>query len=94
MKNKLLDLHNHLFAQLERLSDEDLNPAQIEREAGRAKAVVAVSSEIIKGASLQLKAAELMSEVGGSRIEEKFSLMDKPKSFAITAQEKIEEPKK
>ena len=94
MKNKLPDLNNHLFAQLERLGDEDLNPDEIKREAMRAQAIVAVSSQIIKGVSLQLKAAELMSEVGGSRIEEKFSLMDKPKSFAITAQNKIEEPKK
>ncbi len=32
MKNKLADLNNHLFAQLERLSDEDLAPEQIEQE--------------------------------------------------------------
>lgn len=43
MKNKLIDLNNHLFAQLERLSDEDLTKEQIEQEVRRTEAVVSVS---------------------------------------------------
>ena len=35
MKNKLSDLNDHLFSQLERLSDEALTPEEIEREAKR-----------------------------------------------------------
>ena len=38
MKNKLTDLNNHLFAQLERLGDEDLSGEKIADEVKRAKA--------------------------------------------------------
>lgn len=66
MKNKLSDLNNHLFAQLERLSDEDLTPEQIDAEAKRGEAVVAVADQIIKNASLQIQAAKLVAEYGSN----------------------------
>lgn len=47
MKNKLMDLNNHLFAQLERLGDEDLTPDQIENEAERTKAIVGELQDLI-----------------------------------------------
>jgi len=43
VKNKLSDLNNHLFAQLERLSDEDLPPEKVEQEVARSDALVAVA---------------------------------------------------
>ncbi len=64
MKNKLSDLNNHLFAQLERLSDESLTPDQIEQEVERAKAIVGVSTQIVGAAALQFKAAELVAQHG------------------------------
>ena len=64
MKNRLSDLNNHLFAQLERLSDEDLTPEQIDKEVERAKAIVGVSDQIVSTASLQFKAAELVARHG------------------------------
>ena len=62
MKNKLTDLNNHLFAQLERLSDEDLTPEQIAREVQRAGAIVDVSDQIVRNADLQLKAVTLLAQ--------------------------------
>lgn len=64
MKNRLSDLNNHLFAQLERLSDEDLTPEQIEQEATRGEAIVATADQIIKIAALQIQAAKLVADFG------------------------------
>ncbi|MEX3315706.1 hypothetical protein [Sulfitobacter sp. PS-8MA] len=64
MKNKLSDLNNHLFAQLERLSEEGMSAEQIEQEAKRAVAIVSVADKITGNADLQLKAAKLFAEYG------------------------------
>lgn len=64
MKNKLSDLNNHLFAQIERLGDEDLDSEQIEKEAKRGEAIVAVADQIIRNADLQFKAANLLANHG------------------------------
>lgn len=60
MKNKLGDLNNHLFAQLERLSDEELKGEQLQEEISRSKAVTAVASQIISNGSLVLDAKKLV----------------------------------
>lgn len=62
MKNTLGDLQNHLFAQLERLSDEDLTGEKLNEEIGRAKAVTSVASQIIANGSLVLEAAKLADD--------------------------------
>lgn len=64
MKNKLIDLNNHLFAQLERLSDELLTPEQIDTEAKRTDAIVQVGEQIIRNADIALKAAKLVADHG------------------------------
>ena len=64
MKNKLGDLTNHLFSQLERMSEEDMTPERIEQEARRSQSIVSVADQIIKNADLQLKAAKLFAEHG------------------------------
>jgi len=56
MKNKILDLNNHLFTQLERLSDEDLKGDELKQELERAKQVANVSREIINTGKLALEA--------------------------------------
>lgn len=64
MKNKLTDLNNHLFAQLERLGDESLKPDEIDREVKRAAAIVEVSEQLIRSATVSLGAAKLVAEHG------------------------------
>ena len=64
MKNKLTDLNDHLFAQLERLGDEDLSQDDIEKEVKRADAVVAVADAIIANANTHLKAVQLLATHG------------------------------
>ncbi len=64
MKNKLTDLNDHLFAQLERLSDEGLTAEQIAQEVSRTDAIVDVSEQIIRNADIQLKAVDLVAKHG------------------------------
>lgn len=64
MKNKLADLNNHLFAQLERLSEEGLNAEQIQTEAKRGEAIVSVADQIIRNADLTFKAATFVATHG------------------------------
>lgn len=59
MKNTLGDLNNHLFAQLERLNDEDLDGEKLLEEINRTKAITAVASQIIANGSLVLEAKKL-----------------------------------
>lgn len=66
MKNRMSDLNNHLFAALERLSDESLSDEQIGTEAKRADAIVSVADKIIGNATLQLNAAKLWAEHGSA----------------------------
>lgn len=62
MKNKMMDLHNHLFAQLERLSDEDLKEEELSQELKRADAVSKVSMTIVKNAEVCLKAERMRAD--------------------------------
>lgn len=65
MKNKLSDLNDHLFTQMERLCDEALTPDQIQKEVTRTDAIIKVSEQIINNATITLRAAELVAEHSG-----------------------------
>jgi hypothetical protein len=64
MKNKLVDLNDHLFAQLERLSDEDLSGDALLVEVERSKAVVGLADQVVDIARLRLNAVRVVATHG------------------------------
>lgn len=77
-KNKLSDLNNHLFAQLERLNEEDLNDQQIKNEVSRAKAISGIASQVIKSAKVTIDAMKLV-ENGDYTVNELPEMIGAPK---------------
>lgn len=65
MKNKLTDLNDHLFTQLERLNDEGLSGEKLQMEIERSKAITDVAKTVVSNASLQLSAIKLKAEYQG-----------------------------
>ena len=64
MKNRMSDLNDHLFAQLERLNDEGAGTENIECEVKRAEAMVEVADQIVDVQRLNLDAAKLYAQHG------------------------------
>jgi BioD-like phosphotransacetylase family protein len=56
MKNKIEDLRNHLFAQLEILGDEEKmkNPIALEREVKKAKAIKEIAEVLVNSAKVEV----------------------------------------
>lgn len=67
MQNTLTDLNNHLFAQMERLGDEDMDEEQLEKELKRADGVSKIAAQIIHNGELALKTMKHMDEYGYER---------------------------
>lgn len=64
MRNTLGDLNNHLFAQLERLGDEELSGEKLTAEINRARAISDIATQVVANGNLVLKAKTFMSEYG------------------------------
>lgn len=64
-RNKLTDLNNHLFEQLERLNDEELCDEALEKEIKRSKAISSLANSIIQNATLALEAQQYINEYSG-----------------------------
>lgn len=78
MKNKMIDLNNHLFAALERLNDEELTGQELEQEMKRAKAVSMVANNIVNNARVGLEAMKLqMKNDGDGELPPQFQLKKK-----------------
>lgn len=78
-RNKITDLNDHLFAQLERLNDEEMEPEKMEFEFQKAKAISSVGAQIIKANKLILDAMRILSNgsVGPNDMPESFGLSNK-----------------
>ncbi len=63
-KNKLSNLNNHLFEELERLNDDELNGEALQEERERAKAMANIAQTIINNGELALKAIKHYDEYG------------------------------
>lgn len=64
MKNKLVDLNDHLFEELERLNDENLKGEALQEERERAKSMASIAQTIINNGELALKAQKHFDEYG------------------------------
>lgn len=62
MQNTLGDLNNHLFAQLERLNDEEVTGTELKEEIERSKAVSNIAKGIIDNGNLVLQAQKFADD--------------------------------
>ena len=62
MKNTLTDLNDYLFEAIERIDDDELDDAALEREIRRSEAITKVAGVIINNANIQLHAIKHMDE--------------------------------
>lgn len=61
MKNKITDLNNHLFVQLERLNDEELKGEHLKQEIDRSKAMANIATQIVNSQKTTLDAMKLVA---------------------------------
>ena len=69
MKNNITDLANHLFAELERLGDEELEGEKLDKEIERAKAIALVGRQLVDAAKVAVDATKLKAEYGTAKID-------------------------
>lgn len=62
----MVDVRNHLVAQLERLSNKDLTPEELEKEHARAQAITMVTEQYINSAKVEV---DFIKAVGGSTLD-------------------------
>ena len=66
MKNKIDDLRNHLFAQLERLGDESIKGEKLTEEIRRARAVSEVSAQVVDSARAENERLKITQRQSGT----------------------------
>jgi hypothetical protein len=64
-KNRLSDLNDHLFMQIERLNDEDLQGEALDTEIRRCHAVCAAASQVVAAGRLVLDASKAADQLPG-----------------------------
>jgi hypothetical protein len=89
MKNKFIDLNNHLFEALERVNDPDTKGEDLAMEIQRGQAIAGLARQIVGNASLVFKAKKLALEHGttGEKAMPEF-FDEKPKLAVIDGTKK------
>lgn len=77
MKNKISDLRDHMFAQLERLGNEGITEEELKKEISRSQAISEIGKVIVESAKTEV----LYAKLTGKRSEEptKFLEEEEPK---------------
>ena len=70
MKNKLTDLNNHLFCQIERLNNEDLKDGQLIDEIKRSQAMATIAERVISNGRLLLDSHKAKDELVDVKLPE------------------------
>lgn len=65
MKNTLVDVHNILMEQLERLNEDELSNEELEKEIKRSAAMTSIATSIAENANTVIRATKLRYEMGG-----------------------------
>lgn len=72
-RNKLIDLNDHLFAQIERLTDEETKGEELKAELARSKALASLSDIVVKNARVILDAEKMRNN--GEFLPNEFPVM-------------------
>jgi hypothetical protein len=81
MKNKIQDLNNHLFEQLERLNDETLTGDALISEIHRAGAMTGIASQLVQTHKVMIEAMKLSK--GSYSKEEVLQVFSNPSQKTI-----------
>jgi uncharacterized protein related to proFAR isomerase len=76
MKNKITDLNNHLFEQLERLNDDTLSGDALISEIHRAGAMTGIAAQLVQTHKVMIDAMKLTK--GGYSKEEVLQVFTNP----------------
>ena len=63
MKNRLTDLNDHLFAEMERLGNEDLKGEDLKNEIERADSIARVATQIVQNNNVILKTLKMADDM-------------------------------